>query len=98
MAAAVPRRGPLSPVIALVQDTVELHAITVGLRNGFLHFKHTYIKHYLILASKLLHQLIIIYSQSTIKTMVVLNNIKKRIKLKIHCINTVTKIGKNSTH
>lgn len=42
MAAGVPRRGHLSPVIALVQDTVELRAITVGLRNGFLHFKHTY--------------------------------------------------------
>lgn len=42
MAAGVPRRGRLSSVIALVQDTVELRAITVGLRNGFLHFKHTY--------------------------------------------------------
>lgn len=42
MTAGVPRRGRLSPVIALVQDTVELRAITVGLRNGFLHFKHTY--------------------------------------------------------
>lgn len=41
MAAGVPRRGRLSSVIALVQDTVELRAITVGLRNGFLHFKHT---------------------------------------------------------
>jgi len=42
MAASVPRRGLLSPVTALVQDTVELHAITVGLHNGFLHFKHIY--------------------------------------------------------
>lgn len=42
MAVGVPRRGLLSLVIALVQDTVELRAITVGLRNGFLHFKHTY--------------------------------------------------------
>lgn len=41
MVAGVPRRGRLSSVIALVQDTVELRAITVGLRNGFLHFKHT---------------------------------------------------------
>lgn len=40
MVADVLRRGHHSTAIALVQDTLELHAITVGLRNGFLHFKN----------------------------------------------------------
>lgn len=60
MAADVPRRGLLSPAIALVQDTVELRAITVGLRNGFLHLKHTYC---LFIMRDLLYTLHLLYTK-----------------------------------